>query len=592
MAKRGITIIFTLLGVAVLLSIGVFVLLYLFVGRAPSVPGTAMLTLELGGDLTEVAPSDVVSYVRGASTPTLSLVTDTLRKAKVDGRVTSVLLKLTGFTTPYWGKVQEIRDAIVDFKRSGKPVYAFMEYGGDRDYYLATAADKVFLLPSSPLDFSGIATYTVFLRGTFDKFGVYPDIHHIGDYKTASNQFTEKHYTAAHKEMDESLNRDLFDQIVHGVAEGRKRTDDEIRALVDQGPFLAAQALRAGLIDGASYEDEVAQALRDLHKERQPRDLKGEDYARVTLSSLGLNKGSRVAVIYAAGAITGGRSGYDPLNGSTMGSDTLIESIRQARKDSSIKAIVLRIDSPGGSASASDEIWHELMLVKKERPGVPLVASMSDLAASGGYYIAMPAEAIVAQPATLTGSIGIFGGKFVTGGLYEQLGANIESTSIGKHAEMNSPVRPFNADETKKLDEQLRAFYDDFVRRAAESRHTTFEKIDGLARGRVWTGLQAKENGLVDEIGGLGRAVAIAKEKAKIPADQDVEIVPYPAPKGLYEILSGELSGSSANASAVDAWLSRRLTAVDRQLLRSLSGPGTLFKRGEALALMPVAYLR
>src|SRR5207249_725631 len=212
----------------------------------------------------------------------------------------------------------------------------------------------------------------------------------------------------------------------------------------------------------------------------------------------GPNSRPRVAVIYAAGAITGGRSGFDPLNGAVVGSDTLIEYIRQARRDSSVRAIVVRIDSPGGSATASDVIWRELTLAKTEKPDRPLVASMSDLAASGGYYIAMPAQVIVAQPSTLTGSIGIFGGKIVTGGVYEKLGAKIESTSIGRHAEINSPARPFNPDELKKLQEQLTSVYDQFVEKVAESRHSTPEQIYALAQGRVWTGRQAKQNHLVD----------------------------------------------------------------------------------------------
>ncbi len=590
MAKRGITIIFALLAAAVLVSIGSLVVVYLLVGRAPSVPADAILRLDVGGDLTEVVPGDVLSYVRGARTPTVPLIIENLRKAKVDRRVTGVFLKLTGFSTPYWAKLQELREAIADFRQSGKPIYAYLVYGADRDYFVGSAADKVFLMPSSPLDLSGVATYAVFLRGSLDKAGVYPDLRHIGDYKTASNQFTEKSYTAAHREMDEALNRDLFDQIVRGVAESRKRPEADIRALVDQGPFLADQAMSAGLIDGTVYEDQALQQLRDTRTGAKPRDLKGEDYARASAGSLGLDRGPRIGVIYAAGAITSGRSGYDPLNGATIGSETLIEAIRAARNDKSLRAIVIRIDSPGGSAAASDEIWHELMLAKENKDR-PLVASMSDLAASGGYYIAMPADAIVAEPSTLTGSIGIFGGKFVTGGLYEKLGANIESTSIGKHAEINSPVRPFNADEAKKIEEQLRAFYDDFVRKVAQSRNSTPEKIDQLARGRVWTGQQAKDVGLVDELGGLRRAVAIAKDRAKISADAEVELVTYPAPKSLYELFSAELSGG-AKVAAIDAWLAARIPAADLDAIRAASGPATLFRRGEALALMPFRFIR
>jgi protease-4 len=580
----------TFLGVALFLSLAGFFALYLLFGREPSVPSNAVLTLSIGGDLAEVAPADVVSYVSGARTPTVRTVVDSLRKAKVDKRISAVLLKTTGFSTPFWGKVQEIRDALVDFRTSGKPLYAYVEYGGDRDYYLASVADKVFLMPSSPLDLAGVATYEVFLRGALDKFGVYPDLHHIGDYKTYSNTFTEKGFTAAHREMDVSLNRDLYDQIVRGIAGSRQRTEADVRRLLDEGPFLPAAALKAGLIDEVAYEDQVIAKLREA-RPGATRDIAGEDYARVGLSSLGLNKGPRVAVIYAAGAIASGKNGYDALEGATIGSDTLIEYIRQARKDSSIRAIILRIDSPGGSAAASDAIWRELMLAKNERADRPIVASMSDLAASGGYYIAMPAEAIVAQPSTLTGSIGIVGGKFVTGGLYGKLGATLDATSIGKHAEMNSPIRGYNAEELKKVEEELRAFYEDFVAKVAESRHTTPAKIDRLAQGRVWTGQQAMAVGLVDALGGLDRAVAVAKERAKIPADNDVELVIYPPPKSFYEVVTEQFSGGS-QAAAVDAWMAANLSSGEREVLRTLRGPATMFRRGEPLMLMPFRFLR
>src|SRR5437867_3672390 len=238
MARRGFAILFTLLGVAFFLSIVGFALLYLAFGREPSVPSNATLVLRVGGALTELAPNDVVGYLRGVKTPTVRSIVDNLRKAKVDSRVRAVLLKPTGFESPFWAKVQEIRDAVLDFKKSGKPIYAYLEYGGDREYYLATAADKVFLMPSTPLDLTGVATYELFLRGTLDKIGAYPDLHHIGEYKTAANTFTEKGYTAAHKEMDQALNRSLYDQIVTGIASGRRKTDVEVRTLVDDGPFL------------------------------------------------------------------------------------------------------------------------------------------------------------------------------------------------------------------------------------------------------------------------------------------------------------------------------------------------------------------
>src|SRR5206468_11104647 len=287
----------------------------------------------------EPAPNDVVGYLRGVKTPSGRSIVGILRKAKVGSRDRAVMLKPTGFDSPFWAKVQEIRDAVLDFKKSGKPIYAYVEYGGDREYYLATAADKIFLMPSSPLDLTGVATYELFLRGTFDKIGVYPDLYRIGDYKTAVNTFKEKGYTKPHREMDESMNRDLYEQIVRGIADGRKKNEADVRALIDQGPFLPEDALSAGLIDEVAYEDQVDDKLR---AGEQRRHVDADDYARISPASLGLNKGPRIAVIYASGTINGGRSGYDPVNGAVAGSDTLIEYIRQARRDSSVRAIVLR----------------------------------------------------------------------------------------------------------------------------------------------------------------------------------------------------------------------------------------------------------
>ena len=589
MAKRGVVILLALIGVLVVLAVGSFGVAYLAFSRGPRVPSNAMLVLEIGGDLPENAPTDLVTFVRGGNTATVRSIVDTLRKAQNDSRVAAVFLKPTGFTSPYWGKVQEIRDAVLAFRTSGKPVYAFLDYADERTYYLATAADRVFLMPSATLDLTGVATYSLFLRGTFDKIGVVPDMHHIGAYKTAVNQYTEKTYTPTHKEMDEALNRDLFEQLVHGVAEARKKTDAEVTALVDEGPFLAEDARAAGLIDEVAYEDQALEKLRQSHDEPLAR-LDADDYGRVTLAALGLNKGPRVAVVYASGAIVGGKGGFDPLNGDTLGSEFLVDAIRDARDDDSVRAIVLRVDSPGGSATASDAIWRELVVAKEQKPDRPIIVSMSDLAASGGYYIAMPADAIVAQPATLTGSIGIFGGKLVTGGVYEKLGAHIESTSIGKNAEMYSAVRPFSPSEGAKLDAYLRAFYGDFVNKAAQSRKTTPEAIDAVAQGRVWTGRQAKEKGLVDELGGLSRAIAVAKTRAKIDAASDVEVVAFPRQRRLVELIAD--SFSNRQEAALRNWMSTLLSVEERTALRALRGTTSMFRPNEPVAMMEAVYVR
>ena len=588
MARRGIAVIFALLGIAFAVSLAAFLGLYFLIDREPAVSANSTLTLELGGDLAEVAPSDVLSYLSDARAPTVRAIVDNLRKAKADDRISAVLLKPTGFSTPFWGKIQEIRDAVLDLRTSGKPVYAYLEFAGDREYYLATAADQIFLMPSASLDLTGVASYELFLRGTLNKAGVVPDLHGVGKYKTAVNTFTETGFTEAHREMSVSLNRDLFDQLVSGIAEGRRKDEAEVRTLIDQGPFLAGEALRLGLVDHVAYEDQVDERLTAAGAGGSERHVSGADYARVGAASLGLNRGPRIAVINAVGAIVSGKSGFDPVNGPVVGSETLIEYIRRARRADAIRAIVLRIDSPGGSATASDAVWRELMIAREDRP---LVASMSDLAASGGYYIAMPAHAIVAQPTTLTGSIGIFGGKFVTGGLYEKLGATIGSTSIGQHAEMNSPARPYNAEELAEVQTQMQAFYDQFIEKVASARGRTPGQIDEVAQGRVWTGRQAHANGLVDALGGLREAIEVAKDRAGIAADAEVELVVYPPRRNLYELLTEEFSGARQAAAA--RWLASQLQPSELELVRAMrGGPWGLFRRGEPLALMPFTFLR
>ncbi|SVB78924.1 uncharacterized protein METZ01_LOCUS231778, partial [marine metagenome] len=419
--RRGVRFILTLFMAAVIVSSVTMVVVYFLLSRGPSVPRNATLVLRVPSVLTEVNAGGLLGQVLGAP-PTVRSIVDNLHKAAVDDRVSRVVLLPRGGQA-LWGKIQEVRDAVMAFKSSGKPVVAYLEYGGDQQYYLATAADRIFLMPTSPLDLMGVASYELFLRGTFDLIGVYPDFLHAGDYKTAGNLFTEETFTQPHREMSESLNADLFDQLVLDIATSRSRPASEIRALIAEGPFLPEDALAAGLVDELAYEDEVL--ARDA-EEQQP--ISGQDYAKVSLRSVGLNTGPKIAVIHVAGVINTGRSGYNSTQGSVVGSDTVIENLREARNDSTVRAIVLRIDSPGGSAIASDVIWREVVLTRAD---TPVIASMSDVAASGGYYIAMPAQAIVAQPATLTGSIGVVAGKFVVGEAFSKLGANIESVSQG-----------------------------------------------------------------------------------------------------------------------------------------------------------------
>ena len=589
MAKRRLVKFFLSLFI-LFVVVGVLAMVgaWMVVSRGPSVPDHATLILRIGGELVETTPNDVLGQVTGGSrAETVRGYVETLRRAKTDPRIESVLIIPTPFQSPYWGKVQEIRDAVLDFRKSGKRISAYLEYAGEREYYLATAAEKIYLVPTSSLDVAGLATYELFLKGALDKVGAQADFEKIGDYKTAPNQLTQTTFTPAHREMTESLTRDMYEQLVRAIAESRKKKVEDVRTLIDEGPFLAKDAQRAGLVDVLAYEDQL-----DDHGAVSMRGMvEGESYGRSRRRG-SLRGAPRVAVLYVTGIINSGDSGFDPLNGDVTGSAGLVKAIRSARADDNVRAIVVRIDSPGGSSIASDVIWRELTVTKNDKPARPIVASMSDLAASGGYYVAMAAPHIVAQPATLTGSIGIYGGKFVTGGTYEKLGANIESVIIGRNAGLESPERPFTDSERQKLRAQIQDFYDGFVEKVAASRKMSVERVNQLAQGRVWTGAQARENGLVDALGGLDRAIALAKERAGIPADTEVEIVSYPARKTLAELLVEQLSGSG-NDRQMDAVLSMvsGLRIAERRALGLLTAPARLFNPGEPLALMPMSFL-
>jgi protease-4 len=578
--RRGAAVVLTLIALAVIVSFIAVASLYVLVSRGPSIADDSTLVLRPGGELQDTTPDDVVGQLISSEATTVRGFVESLRLAKRDPRITGVLLMPSSLDSPFWGKVQELRDAVLDFRKSGKVVVAFLEFGGDREYYLASAADKVFLLPTSALDLTGVASYEVFLRGTFDKLGAFPDFLQIGDYKTAVNQLTQKSFTPAHREMTESLNGDMYQQLVRGIAAARKKTEAEMRQLLDEGPFAPEEAVKYGLVDGLAYEDQLDDRIPQLRQGGEMHRVNGSDYQRVTARSLGIRPTSRIAVLYASGVIASGKSGYDPGNGMVVGSDTFVEQVRRLREDDSIKAIVLRVDSPGGSSVASDVMWRELMITRDEKPSRPLVTSMGDLAASGGYYISVPGQAIVAQPGTLTGSIGIFAGKFVVSGTLDKVGVSTETVKSGKNSDIYSPFARFSPEQRTKVGQYVDGFYKNFVAKVAEGRHLTPERVDAVAQGRVWTGAQAKERGLVDALGGLDAAVAIAKQRAHIPADEDVDLVVYTPRRSFYEALT-QLGRSSISFGSWGALMNA-----------ALATPVSAFRRGEPLALMPYAFVR
>lgn len=574
--RRGVILVFVLIFVAMAASFALLLALALFVPTPPSVPSNATLYLPLRAPFPEVESTNLLTAF---VTPpqTLRQTIDAIQKAKRDSRVKAIVITPTA-AGALWAQLQDVRAAIEDFKKSGKTVTAYMEFGGAQEYYLASAADRILLMPAGQLDLAGVATYELFFRGTLDKLGVQPDLLRIGDYKTAANTFTEKSFTKAHLEMSQSLNRDWYDELVRSIAEGRKKTVEEVRAILDQGPFMAEAAKSAGLVDQLAYEDQIDDEKPIAGTQR----LEASTYSQVSVSG-GASTSGRIALLYATGTIASGASSFDGAAGMVVGSDTFNGWLRKVRIDPTVKAIVIRIDSPGGSAIASEVMWREIMLTRDK---MPVIVSMGDVAASGGYYIAMPAQTIVAEPGTITGSIGVVTGKFVLEGLMEKIGVGTAAVSDGKNAEIYSPFRPFSPAERARVDDELHKTYELFLSRVVQGRKSTREKIDAVAQGRVWTGNQALARGLIDEIGGLDRAIQIAKEKAKINPASNVSLLVYPQKPSLYDILFNPLG------AGVSMSLEALAPRGDVRAITAAAGAMRLFRRGESLLLMPNVFVR
>jgi protease-4 len=518
--KRGRYVLIIILIFFFLVTATILAFIYSEFNRPVEIGSASYLEIGLSGSLPELAEPDfLTSYFLGGRPVSVHDIWENLRKAKVDSRVRCVLIRL-GEIDGEWAKASELRDAILDFRRSGKKVYAYIEESSefDKEYYLATACDRIILHPLGWLAVNGIGGWVPFFKKGLDKLGIEAEFEHVEQFKTAYNMFMEKGLTEAHRTMLESLDRDILGEYLRTVAAARKIKEEDFKALLDQGLFQGEQAKRAGLVDDVMYDDELLKLLREDGRELERTSL--AEYNRVSPASLGLETGRTVALIYAMGPIVSGEGYY-----STIGARTLSRWIRRAREDRSVAAIVLRVDSPGGSSVGSDDIWREVFLAKKEKP---VVVSMSDLAGSGGYWIAMAAHKIVAQPQTLTGSIGVIAGKFSLAGLYEKLGVTAERLTFGRRADMFSSFRPLTADEKRFLKDQILWTYDRFITKAAEGRTMTKEEVDEVGKGRVWTGRQAKDIKLVDELGGLTMAIGQAKKLAGIPAEEEVSLAVWP----------------------------------------------------------------
>jgi protease-4 len=554
--------------------------------REPPIANNSELTLRVAGTLPDYVPEDPLRKVFGGPDQSLSNLVLQFKKAKVDKRIKAILLTVD-MSAIGWGKAEEIRDAIADFRSSGKEAYAYMEYATDKEYYIASSCDKIYLAPPGELFINGLAADVMFFRGSLDKLGIYPDMVQMGKYKTAVETFTRKDMSEANREFMNSWLDDQFSRYVDAIAKARGKSAEDIRKIIDDAPYSSAKSKELGLIDGVVYRDELEKELKSKlgYKESEQLSLvRASSYNEVEPESLGLNEGEKIAVIYATGEIGSGRSENSPSGSQSIGSETLAKALDDARDDKSIKAIVIRVDSPGGSGLASDIIWHAVESAKAKKP---VVISMGDVAASGGYYIAAGANKIIAQPSTITGSIGVFAGKPVIKGFYDWLGISNEYLLRGKQAGMFRESEKFTDEERAKFEDLVRRMYwEDFVPKVAKGRNKTPEYVDSIAQGRVWTGAQGKERGLVDEFGGLDRAVDVAKELANLPKDKGVHRVILPYPQTFFQEL---LNAGNEETRIKTQQQQAILAALPEDVRRSMRYMMMLdrMKNGEAWFLMP-----
>ena len=494
-----------------------------------------ILELDLTEGLADEPPADPVSALLTMRRARLGEVLDGLRRARADHRVRALVAKVGGRRIGL-GSVQELRDAVAEFGRAGKLTVAWAETFGDFSagnlpYYLATAFDRIWLQPSGDLGLTGVAVQNVFLRDALDKLGVDYEVGKRREYKSAADTLTERGFTGPAREAAERMTASISGQLTEAIARRRSIGAEQARALVDRGPFLAAEALELGLVDELGYRDEVYAAARRKAGQDAVTQYVGHYHRSRALArrvrTVPNPREQFVALIHASGPIRRGSSSRGPLM-TAMGSDTVTSALRAAARDERARAILLRVNSPGGSYVASDAVWREVVRVRGA--GKPVVVSMGDVAASGGYFISMAADVIVAQPGTVTGSIGVIAAKPVLRELLDRAGVGTDSVAEGAHATMFTPTRPFSEDEWTLVNDWLDHIYADFTGKVAEGRRMSPDRVHELARGRVWTGADALANGLVDELGGMDRAAAIARRRAGLPATAPLRIYPRNTP--------------------------------------------------------------
>ena len=569
--KKLLIVLLSVVGGLTLIVVGLF--LFFSLAQMVSKPGVSSFTvLEVDFEvpMIETIPDDPFAAYLLSGTPTVLDRVLALRRAARDDRVVGLVARV-GSGGLGMANTQEMRDAITAFRASGKFAVVYSETLGEMGpgnggLYLASAFEEIWLQPSGDVGLTGLILEHPFVQGTLEKLGVKAHIEPRYEYKNAVNLYTESEFTEPHREAMQALMDVWFDQIVSGVAEGRGMSEQEVRDLADRGPFYGQEAMDAGLVDGLAYRDEVY----DMVRERVDGTARFLGLQRYLSRSTEIGTAGTIALIYGVGGVRRGSSSYDPMSGEVaMGSKTVAKAIRDAVDDSAVDAILFRIDCPGGSFVASDTIWRAVK--NAQAAGKPVVISMGSVAASGGYFVAMPATRIVAQPGTITGSIGVFAGKMITSGMWEKIGLTWDEVHTSRNADQFSSLRDYSPEGLERLRAGLDRVYDVFTTKVAEGRGLELERVLEIARGRVWTGQDALELGLVDALGGFHEALRLAKEEAGIDPDRRVALRLYPRPRSTLELFLEGWSEVGTPRRASQTLLD--LQAAVKQARRITMGP-------------------
>lgn len=515
-------------------------------------PPYGVLTVDIAGDLPE-APVEyrllgLSQHAREDYLDVLAL----LRWAREDPQLRGVLVRCGGLRLG-WAKVQELRRSLTALRDAGKTVWVHLSQASMREYLLASAANKLILAPAGTLDVAGLSSEVTFVAGTLKKLGIEAEVIQMGQYKSAAESFTRSDMSAAHREMAESLVDDLYGQIVDAIADGRRMSAVDVRAILDRGPFVAREALQRGLVDGLLYPDEAEEQL--VAQCDKAATIDKREYlmrrGRIVRRNVLRHSRSCIGVLYLNGTVKMGESIPGPDAASASGAASVARDLKELREREDIGAVVIRVASPGGSGLASDLMWREVVRTRQRKP---VVVSFGDVAASGGYYVGVAGKPMIAEGGTITGSIGVIAGKALLRGLYDHVGVTKELVTRGRHAALYSDYIPLGVEERERLQVEAESFYDEFIEKVASGRQLSKEAVAAVAQGRVWTGRQALQHGLVDQIGGFERAVDEAKALAGLSPGELVTLERYPKPKRLWK-LSFNVSPVHGRLAAATPWL-------------------------------------